>query len=273
MTMMATRWCWLALWLAVSPTVSDADFRRFRRERPCGNDLRGYLPCPDGQYCQRMTPFYFVCRPIHPRCAPLPGVRLMGEAVGFPYPDRPFCTRIQCDVGQCCEWCSSFPDCVAFNIGTHGARRGAPDGVEVSPEPVDLPICDCCLLRSVSGKVEDATAVSSFIDRDAECTTPPNSVCAIGDTFSKDTCCPGDQVCVSVAPQRSQCVDIPEACAAVEIQSMPTAAKNFHTPDCKAYTFYADAPGGPVCHLTAHGNATPLPHPTAVVGYLNSMYA
>ncbi|KAJ0404682.1 hypothetical protein ATCC90586_002746 [Pythium insidiosum] len=175
-------------------TTAAVDFRAQRMGRACGNDLHGFLPCPSGEYCQRVTAFHYVCKREDPRCRPLLAVRLLGDELieGGARKWR----GMVCSMGPCCEHCARLSACVAVNL-------------ELADRATQL--CRCVPLSAVRGQTQDHRVVSSLIDRQPKCTTPRDSVCALSDATPL-RCCPDGQRCLQVLYERYQCVDPPPVC-------------------------------------------------------------
>ncbi|KAJ0404684.1 hypothetical protein ATCC90586_002748 [Pythium insidiosum] len=191
------------LLLIFGAATSAVDFRAQRMGRACGSDRHGYLPCPDGQYCQRISPFQYLCKPKDPRCRPLAGVRLLGDEVeAYNYSQW---RSVPCAIGSCCEHCARLPSCVAFNLEVR---------------PWTTPGCVCRPLRSVSGRTRDDSVVASAIDRQPTCSTPRDSVCSFSNGAPM-RCCPQDQLCRQISYERYQCMTPPPECRGVRVAGSP----------------------------------------------------
>ncbi|GLD99042.1 hypothetical protein PINS_up007760 [Pythium insidiosum] len=196
----------LALLLSLSawhPVALSLPLRRSAQH--CGNDLEGVLPCPDGQYCERLTAFHYVCRarPFATRGEPLHGVDLApDDRNGHPSmggTQVKFCTPLSCAM-----LCYEVPDCVGF--------------VFLSVNTVERD--DVC--RSYQCKVFSApratprardNAITWFIDRSALCPSASRSIC--GSRTRVTSCCPRGERCLPRGQLR-QCTPFSPQCSAPE---------------------------------------------------------
>ncbi|KAJ0397240.1 hypothetical protein ATCC90586_001456 [Pythium insidiosum] len=111
---------------------------------------------------------------------------------------------------------------------------------------------------------------------------------ACGDSVSGASCCPPDSYCQPLSSTKFKCTERPPKCAkqfpTTELKSADLDVKVVADASeccalcekmskCKAYTYVHNDPKGPLCKLKADKTAERVFHPTAVTGYLNSMYA
>ncbi|KAJ0392649.1 hypothetical protein P43SY_001047 [Pythium insidiosum] len=109
-----------------------------------------------------------------------------------------------------------------------------------------------------------------------------------GDSVSGASCCPPDSYCQPLSSTKFKCTERPPKCAKqfpttelkgadldvkVVADASECCALCEKMSKCKAYTYVHDDPEGPLCKLKADKAAERVFHPTAVTGYLNSMYA
>ncbi|GLD99040.1 hypothetical protein PINS_up007758 [Pythium insidiosum] len=175
--------CILAALTLVLETAAALPLRQVAQ--PCGNDVRGFLPCPDGQYCARVSAFHYLCRPQleGTRGAPLYGLDYAPhERNGHGFgggTQSAFCTPT-----SCLMLCLQVPECIGFVFFSY----------DLTKDPFCGPFRCKIFDKMLDTPKKRANAVTWLVDRDAPCPTPSRGVC--GGFLRVTACCPRGEQCM-----------------------------------------------------------------------------